>query len=164
MVSPSICPNAWRSPGEMAFLKGIGNLLDKSGQADILQQVKVAALLSFEFFVALANLCEARYAHYLTCFALYSLLKKADDGYKDGKQSADTFDTFVAWYDIQTEKYLVFQFRSLIFRLQIMLLTFLSSLGDCHLYGQSLKSMVPIPMSFFHEQVQLRLVGIHSHQ
>ena len=127
---------------QMAFESLIGNLLDGSGWTTALTEFRIVGSGTADSFINASDVSKTRHIHEITACALYTLQKDVYLAYSVEQTDPKSFQDWVAEKELASPQ---FYYWNLILKLELILLSFVSSIrvGDFSLYTGMLYVMCP---------------------
>ena len=140
---------------EMGLLRLLGEWLEGSGWTNALVQANIASAGIADSYLKANHVGRTRRTHQVTVCLLHILQKQAYKMYIESLAEDDEQVSKEEWCDKRSLESPQFHYWYLTTKLQVMLLTFISSVrsGDFHLYVNSLTKFTP--WFFFNESHKL---------
>jgi len=130
---------------EMGALRLLGEWLDQSGWTSTLVQANISSVGIAISYVKASHVGRTRRAHQITACALFILLKVAYKHYMENIEPNEQSLNKDDWCNLRCAESPQFHFWYITLKLQMLVLTFVSSVrwGDFQLYINSLTEMMP---------------------
>ena len=147
---------------EMAALKALGDLLDGSGWTTALVNANVTTDGRADALLHASHVTQTRRAHQVTACALYILQKQAYTHLVDSDSAGDR-PGFADWCASQAKVHPMFQYWSMVLRMQMTVLLFVRSIrqSDFGLYTETLQQLIPW-FFVFNRQNYSRWAAVHA--
>ncbi len=130
---------------EMAFLNGIGDWLEGSGWVELLVKAEVNTPGRAESFLSGSQVKRSRYAHQVSCAAIYLLLQEAF-------QQNESNLSFEAWLEQKSKESVQFKYWVTVMNLELILLLLVRSIRESNfpMFVSALEQIAPWMFSLDH--------------
>ena len=130
---------------ESAAEKMLGDWLDGSGWTEALVQAKVTTSGTADSFIKGSHVARTRHAHQVTCAALYNLLQKAYNSYKDSLNDNEDQQDFLEWCNSMCEESAQFKYWYITLDFELTFLLLVKSFRERNfsLYKDALSKLIP---------------------